>query len=164
MGAEKMTYYPPKGLIVAVVTPFDEKGRIDRESVQRLIGKVLPFCDGLLIGEGLIGEGLSLPNPLRLDLLRGSVEAVAGKKPLFLCPTAGSAEDTLGNIETLSKEMADSPGKEFLFWVDFPLPQKWFATGETLSHLQHLERKGLVKREWREGKAFYSLTGFMDPS
>jgi len=50
------------------------------------------------------------------------------------------------------------------FWVDFPLPQKWFATGETLSHLQHLERKGLLKREWREGKAFYSLTGFMDPS
>ena len=47
-------------------------------------------------------------------------------------------------------------------WVDFPLPQKWFATGETLSHLQHLERKGVVKREWRQGKAFYSLTEPMD--
>jgi glyoxylase-like metal-dependent hydrolase (beta-lactamase superfamily II) len=42
-------------------------------------------------------------------------------------------------------------------WEDFPVPQKWFATGETLSHLQYLERRGEVKREWKEGKAFYCL-------
>ncbi len=42
-------------------------------------------------------------------------------------------------------------------WEDFPVPQKWFATGETLSHLQYLERKGEVKREWQGGKVFYSV-------
>ena len=124
-----MTYYPPKGLIVAVVTPFDEKGRIDRVSLQRLIERALPFCDGLMIGEGLFGEGLSLPNPVRLDLLRSSVEAVSGKKPLFLCPTASSTEDTLNNIRSLSKEITDSPGEEFLFWVDIPL---WYHSNRKL--------------------------------
>lgn len=41
-------------------------------------------------------------------------------------------------------------------WEDFPIPQKWFATGEALAHLLHLEREGRVKRGWREGKAFFS--------
>jgi glyoxylase-like metal-dependent hydrolase (beta-lactamase superfamily II) len=42
-------------------------------------------------------------------------------------------------------------------WADFPVPQKWFATGETLSHLRYLEGQGKVKRDFREGKTFYSL-------
>jgi len=132
MGTEKMTYYPPKGLIVAVITPFDEKGRIDRGSLQRLIERALPFSDSLMVGEGLIGEGLSLSNRVRLDLLRGSVEAASGRKPLFLCPTASSAEDTLDNIRTLSKEVTNSPGKGFLFWVDIPL---WYHSNRKLPQL-----------------------------
>ena len=41
-------------------------------------------------------------------------------------------------------------------WEDFPIPQKWFATGEALAHLLHLERAGRVKKGWREGKAYFS--------
>jgi glyoxylase-like metal-dependent hydrolase (beta-lactamase superfamily II) len=41
-------------------------------------------------------------------------------------------------------------------WEDFPIPQKWFATGEALAHLLHLERAGKVKRHWRDGKAYFS--------
>lgn len=132
MGAEKMTYYPPKGLIVALVTPFDEKGGIDWVSLRRLIERALPFCDSLMIGEGLIGEGLSLPNPFRLDLLRGSVEAISGKKPLFLCPSASTTEETLNNIQDLSKDFANSLGKESLFWVDIPL---WYHSNRKLPQL-----------------------------
>jgi glyoxylase-like metal-dependent hydrolase (beta-lactamase superfamily II) len=29
-------------------------------------------------------------------------------------------------------------------WEEFPLAQKWFATGEAISHLRYLERKGFV--------------------
>ena len=42
-------------------------------------------------------------------------------------------------------------------WEDFPIPQKWFATGEALSHLLHLERTGRIQGKRREGKAFFSL-------
>lgn len=31
-------------------------------------------------------------------------------------------------------------------WEDFPLAQKWFATGEAISHLRYLENQGRVRR------------------
>lgn len=124
-----MISYPPKGLIVALITPLEEGGQIDWKAVQRLIDRVLPFCDGLMIGEGLVGEGLSLPNAKRLDLLRGSASAVLGRKPLFLCPTAGTAEETMGNITALTKVFRDSPGQESIFWVDIPL---WYHSNRKL--------------------------------
>jgi glyoxylase-like metal-dependent hydrolase (beta-lactamase superfamily II) len=44
-------------------------------------------------------------------------------------------------------------------WEDFPLPQRWFATGEALAHLQYLQGEGKVLRETIGGKAFFFLTG-----
>ncbi|MDP4158745.1 MAG: MBL fold metallo-hydrolase [Bacillota bacterium] len=38
-------------------------------------------------------------------------------------------------------------------WDDFPHPQKWFASGEALSHLEHLVYIGLVDRI-EEGRTF----------
>ena len=32
-------------------------------------------------------------------------------------------------------------------WNDFPVAQKWFATGEAISHLRFLEDEGKVRRE-----------------
>jgi glyoxylase-like metal-dependent hydrolase (beta-lactamase superfamily II) len=32
-------------------------------------------------------------------------------------------------------------------WEDFPLMQRWFATGETIAHLRYLEEEGRVERE-----------------
>jgi glyoxylase-like metal-dependent hydrolase (beta-lactamase superfamily II) len=45
----------------------------------------------------------------------------------------------------------------FKRWEDFPVPQQWFATGEALAHLLHLERSGKVVRGWRGETAFFSL-------
>lgn len=41
-------------------------------------------------------------------------------------------------------------------WEDFPVPQKWFASGEALAHLLHLERTGKIKKSWREEIAYFS--------
>ena len=123
---------PPRGLILALVTPFNEKGRIDWPTLKRLIERALPFCDGLFIGEGLVGEGLSLANPIRLELLQGSWEAVSGRRPLLLCPTASTTEETLGNVEAMGRLLYDSRGKESLFWVDLPL---WYHSNRKLPQL-----------------------------
>jgi len=40
-------------------------------------------------------------------------------------------------------------------WEDFPHPQKWFAAGEALAHLQYLLGKGQVKKEQHEGKTLF---------
>ena len=42
-------------------------------------------------------------------------------------------------------------------WKDFPLPQKWFAAGEALAHLQYLQGRGMIKRELRDETAFFSI-------
>ncbi len=31
-------------------------------------------------------------------------------------------------------------------WNDFPVAQKWFATGEAIAHLHYLESEGRVTR------------------
>jgi len=42
-------------------------------------------------------------------------------------------------------------------WDLFPAPQKWFATGEALSHLKYLEEKQLINRTDGEGGILFSI-------
>jgi glyoxylase-like metal-dependent hydrolase (beta-lactamase superfamily II) len=42
-------------------------------------------------------------------------------------------------------------------WDLFPVSQKWFATGEAISHLKYLEEDGVVRKEMRRQKIIYSL-------
>jgi hypothetical protein len=43
-------------------------------------------------------------------------------------------------------------------WGDFPAPQKWFASGEALSHLQYLLAENKLKKEIVKGVVSYSLS------
>jgi glyoxylase-like metal-dependent hydrolase (beta-lactamase superfamily II) len=42
-------------------------------------------------------------------------------------------------------------------WDLFPVSQKWFATGEAISHLKYLEEIGKIQREMRGQERVYSL-------
>jgi len=42
-------------------------------------------------------------------------------------------------------------------WEEFPLQQKWFAFGETMAHVKHLEAKGKVRHKSQDGKIKYML-------
>jgi dihydrodipicolinate synthase/N-acetylneuraminate lyase len=121
--------YPPKGLIISLPSPLDEKGGIDRVSLSRLIDRVLPFADGLFIGEPLAGEGLFLSHPLRTELLLAAIPMAAGRKPLFLSPTAATAEETLSTVETVSQAASAAACLDHLFWVDLPL---WYHSNRKL--------------------------------
>jgi glyoxylase-like metal-dependent hydrolase (beta-lactamase superfamily II) len=41
-------------------------------------------------------------------------------------------------------------------WDLFPVPQKWFATGEAIAHLKYLEEKGEIRKELQEQRIVYS--------
>jgi glyoxylase-like metal-dependent hydrolase (beta-lactamase superfamily II) len=41
-------------------------------------------------------------------------------------------------------------------WEQFPVAQKWFATGEAIAHLKYLEEKGLLRKETSNKKTVYS--------
>jgi glyoxylase-like metal-dependent hydrolase (beta-lactamase superfamily II) len=42
-------------------------------------------------------------------------------------------------------------------WEQFPIAQKWFATGEAIAHLRYLEEKGQVTRRDQEQHAVFGL-------
>lgn len=42
-------------------------------------------------------------------------------------------------------------------WEEFPVSQKWFATGEALSHLRYLEEREKVSKEKVDGTTVYRL-------
>ena len=46
-------------------------------------------------------------------------------------------------------------------WEEFPAPQKWFATGEAISHLQYLYGSGKVSRMERNGVYHYQNSDTM---
>ena len=40
-------------------------------------------------------------------------------------------------------------------WEDFPTPQKWFATGEAMSHLEHLVAIGKAYKSIENNIIYY---------
>lgn len=40
-------------------------------------------------------------------------------------------------------------------WSEFPVEQRWFATGEASAHLEYLRCRGFIKRELIDGQYFY---------
>jgi glyoxylase-like metal-dependent hydrolase (beta-lactamase superfamily II) len=44
-------------------------------------------------------------------------------------------------------------------WQDFPVAQKWFATGEALAHLRYLENQGSLSRDQQARPMTYALAG-----
>ncbi|MBC8420532.1 MAG: MBL fold metallo-hydrolase [Desulfobacteraceae bacterium] len=44
-------------------------------------------------------------------------------------------------------------------WQDFPVAQKWFATGEALAHLKYLVEEGRLVREQRNGQFMFGRAG-----
>jgi len=42
-------------------------------------------------------------------------------------------------------------------WDEFPMAQKWFATGEAIAHLRYLEKQGDIFRQPENGKILFSL-------
>ena len=42
-------------------------------------------------------------------------------------------------------------------WEQFPVSQKWFATGEAIAHLRYLEKKGMLLRKTEEDVTLFLL-------
>ncbi|UCD58140.1 MAG: MBL fold metallo-hydrolase [Candidatus Hydrogenedentota bacterium] len=43
-------------------------------------------------------------------------------------------------------------------WEQFPVSQRWFATGEAIAHLKYLQEKGEIRREVQDGNVVFRLT------
>jgi 4-hydroxy-tetrahydrodipicolinate synthase len=64
------------GVLTAIVTPFDDDGRIDFDAFQALARHLVDNGSDGLVVSGTTGESPTLEDGERLDLLRAAIEAV----------------------------------------------------------------------------------------
>jgi 4-hydroxy-tetrahydrodipicolinate synthase len=112
---------PPRGLICPVVTPLKADKTLDSRSFERLLRHVAGAVDGILLCDVAWGEGLELPENMRLDLVSCGLEMIMGRVPVFVTITGHTLKDTLrlmAEVEAFVRRL-EYPGA--LFWVDYPL-------------------------------------------
>jgi glyoxylase-like metal-dependent hydrolase (beta-lactamase superfamily II) len=65
----------------------------------------------------------------------------------------------LGKGEKSAFQIASQMSWDIIYdsWDLFPVPQKWFATGETIAHLKYLEEKEIIRKEMPGQTIIYSL-------
>lgn len=87
--------YPIRGIIPPLITPLEDRDRIDLHGLERLIDHVLAGgVHGLFI-LGTTGEGPSLSGPLRRQLIDRVCRQVAGRVPVLVGITDSSYVESL---------------------------------------------------------------------
>jgi len=112
---------PPKGLIVDLITPLSDTGGIDRGSLRRLLERVLPHVDGVLLGSPRVGEGRSLGLNHKVDLLASALALIGDDTPMFFWISGESSEATLEILVALEDTLRTVDYRGNVFWLDSPL-------------------------------------------
>jgi dihydrodipicolinate synthase/N-acetylneuraminate lyase len=112
---------PPRGLIIDLITPLDESGRINGRGLGRLLDGVLPHVHGVLLAGPNMGEGRGLNASLREELLDKALVVVRGHVPLFCWITGTDENETLETLVLLKKRLQKRKYTGLVFWVDTPL-------------------------------------------
>jgi 4-hydroxy-tetrahydrodipicolinate synthase len=96
------------GNIPAVVTPFDEQGRIDYDAFARLVGWHLSRgVDGICVA-GDNGESWSLSFDERKKLAQDAARVIDGRVPLVVGATATSNQESAKNAAMAAEIGADA--------------------------------------------------------
>jgi len=106
-----MTNYPPRGLIVNLVTPLDEAGRPDRQVLTWLIRRFRDKASALLIGSLSVGEALDLKIEDRLAILDQALKGAGDRLPFFFeitCLSEAEIYELLNKAEALLKKRKPS--------------------------------------------------------
>ena len=112
----------PRGLIVDLITPLKKNGAIDGTGLERLLDRVAPHAQAVLLAGPRHGEGESLGTDLRHELLEKAVAVMAGHPvSLFMWITGDTETQTKQNILALQESFGENRPKGGLFWVDTPL-------------------------------------------
>ena len=84
----------PEGSWVALITPFDARGKLDMEGFKRLVDfQATNGTSGLLL-MGSTGETTSLTHEERKEIIAEMTPYCKGKAPVFFGVTSGSTATT----------------------------------------------------------------------
>jgi 4-hydroxy-tetrahydrodipicolinate synthase len=111
----------PRGLIVDLVTPLKHNGDIDGRSLGRLLDRILPHAQAVLIAGPGMGEGEHLSAGQRQELMEKTLVVVRGRVPVLIWITQDSEQETRETLGLLSKRLKTRRCKDPVCWLDTPL-------------------------------------------
>ncbi|AEN78508.1 4-hydroxy-tetrahydrodipicolinate synthase [Ligilactobacillus ruminis] len=90
-------------IMTAMVTPFDKDGNVDYELLKRLIDHLLSTgTDGILVS-GTTGEGPTLTEEEKIELIEKTVEYVAGRVPVVAGTGSNNTKTTIEYTNKVAK-------------------------------------------------------------
>ena len=92
-----------QGSIVALVTPMDESGAVDKESLKRLVEFHIAEGTDALVAVGTTGESATLDEHEHCDVIKCVVDYVGGRIPVIAGTGANSTTEAI-NLTRLAKE------------------------------------------------------------
>ena len=84
------------GSIVALVTPMDEKGQVDRASLKKLIDYHVASGTSAIVSVGTTGESATLSHDEHADVVLMTVELAAGRIPVIAGTGANATAEAIG--------------------------------------------------------------------
>lgn len=98
----------PKGIITAMVTPFDEKGKIDREATEKLVDRLIAKnIHGLFI-LGTNGEFHVLSKEEKIYFAEIVIKAAAKRVPVYVGTGGNSTEEVIELTKVMENLGADA--------------------------------------------------------
>ncbi|MDO9140461.1 MAG: 4-hydroxy-tetrahydrodipicolinate synthase [Methylobacter sp.] len=92
-----------QGSIVALVTPMDERGAVDKDSLKRLVEFHIAEGTDALVAVGTTGESATLDEQEHCDVIKAVVDYVGGRIPVIAGTGANSTTEAI-NLTRLAKE------------------------------------------------------------
>jgi 4-hydroxy-tetrahydrodipicolinate synthase len=93
-----------QGSIVALVTPMDELGAVDNESLKRLVEFHIAEGTDALVAVGTTGESATLDEREHCNVIKSVVDFVAGRIPVIAGTGANSTTEAI-TLTRLAKEV-----------------------------------------------------------
>jgi 4-hydroxy-tetrahydrodipicolinate synthase len=97
-------FQPPKGVFPPIVTPLDERERLDVPSFERQLNRLLDAGVHGIYLLGSSGEWVTLRESVRRDVVQTARRLVGDRVPIICCVMDTSTERVLDNIAWVADE------------------------------------------------------------
>ena len=125
----------PRGLIVDLITPLNTDGSIDGRGLGRLLDRVSPYAQALLLASPRTGEGKNLSSRHRSELLEKTLVVVRQRPiPVLMWSSGDTEEATRHTLFEMRRVLKKLNYGSTVYWVDSPL---YYHSNRGLSSYYH---------------------------
>jgi 4-hydroxy-tetrahydrodipicolinate synthase len=96
------------GSIVALVTPMREDGAVDHEALAKLVDRTVDAGTAAIVSVGTTGESATLTVTEHTDVIRTTIQVVAGRIPVIAGTGANSTTEAIHLTEAARQAGADA--------------------------------------------------------